>query len=97
MINNRTIGANFNRSGNPVVTKAEMDARINARPKPVAQRHLTPNGYTQTSIRKSHDVQNEARIAQIRILLTSASDRLNTARNKAIVRGTARGDFGRSR
>lgn len=97
MSNKRNAGASFNRSGNPLVTKAEMDARISARPKPTVERHLTPNGYTQTTIHKSHDAQNEARIAQIRNRLTSASDRLKLARNKAVVRGTARGDFERSR
>lgn len=87
----------FNRSSNQTVTKGEMDTLVGVRPKPVIEHHLTPGGDLETSVRQTLNVQKETRITQIQNRLTNASNRLNRDHSKAMVKGTAKADFDRSR
>ena len=90
-------GANFNQPSPQTVTKGELDALVAARPKPVVERHLTPGGELETSVRQAYNLKNEARISQIRDRLNNANERLNRDHGKAMVRGTAKSNFDRSR
>lgn len=55
----------FGRVAAAIVTKAELDQRIAARPKPRAELHLTPQGWEATEVRRQVDQASERRIRHI--------------------------------
>lgn len=94
-------GTAFNKStrqpSTHISTKEERDALIAARPKPKLEKHLTPGGITETSVRQKLNLQNEARIERIENRLKTAQSNMRFAHKKAQVRGKAKTDFDQSR
>jgi hypothetical protein len=73
----------------PVATKAELIARLNARQTPKAERALEPAGHSRNVVKSAHAAENEKRIAQIRERLLDARLNLRTgfAKSKDMDRG----------
>ncbi|MBL4647299.1 MAG: hypothetical protein JKY99_12685 [Rhizobiales bacterium] len=87
----------FSRAHSPIVTKTERDALIAARPKPIVQHNLRPNGMVQASVHQRVDALRKKRIREIANKLGKSSERLNQNRAKTFISGKAKADFGRSR
>ncbi len=87
----------FGRAASGVVTKAERDQRIAARPKPRAELHLTPNGWEAMEVRRQVDQESERRIRHIDERLKAARAKFKTGHSRALQRGRARQDFDRGR
>ncbi len=87
----------FGRAASGVVTKAELDQRIAARPKPRAELHLTPNGWQATEVRRQIDQDSERRIRHIDERLKTARENFETGHARALQRGRAKHDFDRER
>ena len=87
----------FGRAASGVVTKAELDQRIAARPKPRAELHLTPSGWQATDVRRQIDQESERRIRHIDERLKQARENFETGHARALQRGRAKQDFDRGR
>lgn len=87
----------FGRAASGVVTKAERDQRIAARPKPRAELHLTPNGWQATVVRRQLDQESERRIRHIDERLKVAREKIEKGHSLAVMRGRAKQDFDRGR
>lgn len=87
----------FGRAASGVVTKAELDQRIAARPKPRAELHLTPLGWESAVVRGRIDHDSERRIRLIDERLKSARENFKTSHARALRRGRAKQDFDRGR
>jgi len=87
----------FGRAAAGVVTKAERDQRIAARPKPRAELHLTPNGWEATEVRRQIDQESERRIRHIDERLKTARENFKNNHTRALSRGRAKQDFDRGR
>lgn len=87
----------FGRAASGVVTKAELDQRIAARPKPRAELHLTPNGWEATEVRRQIDQDSERRIRHIDERLRVARESFEKGHARALQRGRAKQDFDRER
>lgn len=70
----------------PMVTKAELIARLNARHTPKIERVLEPSGQLRQVVKAQYALENEKRIAVIRdrLLNAKAKLRLGFARSKGI-------------
>lgn len=77
-----------------IATKAEYDHRVNSRPTPELEPHLTPDDGTQAPVDHAVNHDNEARIQKLRNSLLNAQDGLRHDRKIAKVRGQAQHDFG---
>lgn len=66
------------------VSKAELEGRIAARTKPIVERHFTPSGTIEETVRRSLDAENERRIDFIQNRLArqkgNAKERFRMAR-----------------
>lgn len=87
----------FGRATSGVVTKAELDQRIAARPKPRAELHLTPNGWEAAEVKRQIDQDSERRIRHIDERLKAARENVQTGHARALQRGRAKQDFDRGR
>lgn len=87
----------FGRAASGVVTKAELDQRIAARPKPRAELHLTPNGWEAADVRRQIDQESERRIRHIDERLKQARQNFENGHARALQRGRAKQDFDRER
>ena len=78
-----------NMSARPIVTKAELIARLRARQTPKVERALEPSGYSRNVVKSAHAAENEKRILNIRERLLDARTKLRSgfARSKDIDRG----------
>ena len=90
-------GQGFAKSTSPVVTKAERDALIAARPKPKAEMHLTPGGAQETETKRTVNSMLEARIAAMTMRLERAREGMRAGHAKALNRANAKAGFERSR
>lgn len=79
-----------------IATKSELDLRIDNRPKPELEPHLTPDGSLHTSVDSAVNHDNEIRIQKLRNSLINAHDRLKNDHEKALVKGKAKDDFDHS-
>ncbi|MTD94367.1 hypothetical protein GIW81_08475 [Hyphomicrobium sp. xq] len=79
------------------MTKAELDQRIAARPKPRAELHLTPNGWEANDVRRQIDQESERRIRHIDERLKIARENFKDSHTRALERGRAKQDFDRGR
>ncbi len=80
-----------------IKTKAELEQRRAARPRPRAELHLTPPGITALDVKRRVDEYQEARIKLLETRLKSARTKLRHDLSYAVHKGKARGDFDRSR
>tara|TARA_R110002110_G_scaffold415618_1_gene652469 strand:- start:4272 stop:4553 length:282 start_codon:yes stop_codon:yes gene_type:complete len=80
-----------------IATRAELTQRIEARPEPAPQQHLTPSGWETAESQRQVNTANENRIAALRTSLGTAHETLNTDMRLANLRGHAKADFGHSR
>lgn len=87
----------FGLSASGLVTKAELEQRIAARPKPRAELHLTPNGWEATEVRRQIDQAGERRIRHLDERLKIARENFEKGHARALVRGRAKQDFDRGR
>ena len=87
----------FDRAGPGVATRAELDQRLAARPKPRAERHLTIDGSISTAVHSDLNQQAEARIAYLKDRLETADTKMRLARLRAGTKDRARSAFERSR
>lgn len=87
----------FGRAASGVVTKAELDQRIAARPKLKAELHLTPKGWEATEVRRQIDLAGEHRIRHLDERLNSARENFEKGHARALQRGRAKQDFDRER
>lgn len=87
----------FGSAASGVVTKAELEQRIAARPKPRAELHLTPNGWEAVDVRRQIDREGERRIRHIDERLKMAREKLEKGHGLALQRGRAKQDFDRGR
>jgi hypothetical protein len=76
-----------------IATKAEYDHRVNSRPTPELEPHLTPDDGTQAPVDHAVNRDNEVRIQQLRNSLLNAQERLRKDRGLASVRGRVQHDF----
>jgi len=91
------VSKEFGRAASGVVTKAELDQRIAAQPKPRAELHLTPNGWEVQAVNTEQFKAYRDRIHHLRERLNTAHDTLRDDRAKALVRGRAKQEFDRGR
>ena len=87
----------FDRAGPGIATRAELDQRVAARPKPRAERHLTIDGSISTAVHSDLNQQAEARIAYLKDRLEQADTKMRLARLRAGTKDRARNAFDRSR
>lgn len=87
----------FGLSASGLATKAELEQRIAARPKPRAELHLTPNGWEATEVRRQIDQAGERRIRHLDERLRQARENFEKGHARALVRGRAKQDFDRGR
>jgi len=87
----------FDRAGPGVATRAELDQRLAARPRPKAERHLTIDGSISTAVHSELNQQAEARIAYLKDRLEQADTKMRLARLRAGTKDRARNAFDRSR
>lgn len=87
----------FGRLAGGVATKAELEQRIAARPKPKAGLHLTPNGWEAEEVRRQIDQAGERRIRHLDERLKAARENFKNGHARALVRGRAKQDFDRGR
>lgn len=87
----------FGRAASGVVTKAELDQRIAARPKPRAELHLTPQGWEAAEVRRQIDQASERRIRHIDERLKAARENFKNGHARALQRGRAKKAFDRGR
>lgn len=86
----------FGRAASGAVTKAELDQRIAARPKPRAELHLTPNGWEATQVKRQIDQESERRIRHIDERLKQAREAFKQGHSRALQRGCAKQEFDRA-
>ena len=86
----------FGRAASGAVTKAELDQRIAARPKPRAELHLTPNGWEATQVKRQIDQESERRIRHIDERLKQAREAFKQGQSRALQRGCAKQEFDRA-
>jgi len=91
------VSKEFGRAASGVVTKAELDQRIAARPKPRAELHLTPQGWEANDVRRQIDQESERRIRHIDERLKTARENFKNGHARALQRGRAKQDFDRER
>lgn len=87
----------FGLSASGLVTKAELEQRIAARPKPRVELHLTPSGWEANEVRRQIDQAGERRIRHIDERLRHARENFEKGHARALVRGRAKKDFDRGR
>lgn len=88
----------FDQASPGLVTRAERDQRIAARPRPKAELHLTPNnGYQFAKVRQQLDDRSERRIKYIDEQLEEARNKFRKDRAHSVLRGRAKQDFDRGR
>lgn len=87
----------FGRAASGVVTKAELDQKIAAQPKPRVELHLTPGGYEVKEVNTQLFKTYRDRIRHLRERLEGAHDTLRDDRARAMQRGRAKQDFDRER
>lgn len=92
-----TKSKDFELAASGLVTKAELDQRLAARPKPRAELHLTPNGWEAAEVRRQIDQAGERRIRHIDERLKAARENFEKGHSRAILRGRAKQDFDRER
>lgn len=76
-----------------IATKAELDHRIENRPKPDLEPHLTPDDGTQAPVDNAVNDKNELRIQNLRNSLLNAQDELRHDQKIAKIKGRAKQDF----
>lgn len=87
----------FGSAASGIVTKAELEQRIAARPKPRVELHLTPSGSEAVNVRRSIDHDRERRIQHLDERLQKAREKLEKGHGLALQRGRAKQDFDRGR
>lgn len=87
----------FGLAASGTATKAELDQRIAARPKPRAELHLTPMGWEAAHVRRQIDQESERRIRHLDERLKKARETFERGHSFALLRGRARHDFDRGR
>jgi hypothetical protein len=87
----------FARAAAGVATRAELDQRLAARPKPRAERHLTIGGTQEHMVHAMLDAANERRIRYLQERLESLRTGIRHDQAQARLTGKARGDFERTR
>lgn len=87
----------FDQSSPGLVTRAERDHRIAARPRPKAELHLTPTGYQFAKVRQQLNDRSERRIKYIDERLKEAREKLEKDRSNSVLRGRAKQAFDRGR
>jgi hypothetical protein len=88
----------FDQASPGLVTRAERDHRIAARPRPKAELHLTPHdGYQFAKVRQQLDDRTERRIKHIDERLKEAREKLEKDRAHSVLRGRAKQAFDRGR
>ncbi len=76
-----------------IATNAELEHRIENRPKPELEPHLTPDDGTQESVDNAVNDKNELRIQNLRNSLLNAQDKLEKGQYFSQIRGKAKYDF----
>ncbi len=87
----------FDQASPGLVTRAERDQLIAARPRPKAELHLAPTGYQFAQVRQHLDDRKERRIKHIDVRMDEARERLEKDRSHSLLRGRAKQDFDRER
>jgi hypothetical protein len=67
----------------PIATKAELMARLNARQTPKIERALEPAGHSRNVVKSAHAAENERQIANLRERLLDAKAKLRTGFEKS--------------
>ena len=88
---------NFIAPAPSVTTRAELDQRLAARPKPATAQHLTIDGWQNREVRRQVDTMAENRIAYLENRLSRAREGLIAGHRLAGIRGKPKKDFERSR
>lgn len=87
----------FERAASGVVTKAERDNLIAARPRPRVELHLTPNGHEVVRLHNDLRIEHEERLRHLEERLKQARQTFKKGHRLALLRGRARHDFDRGR
>ncbi|ODA66578.1 hypothetical protein A7A08_02345 [Methyloligella halotolerans] len=87
----------FKQASSGAATKAELDQRIAARPKPKVEMQLTPQGAEAVEVRRELDHASERRIKHLEERLQTARNGLENSHARALQRGRAKQDFDRGR
>lgn len=87
----------FGRAASGVVTRAELDQKIAAQPKPRVELHLTPGGYEVKAVNTELFKAYRDRIHHLRERLQGAHNTLRDHRARALQRGRAKQNFDRER
>lgn len=87
----------FERAAAGLASRAELDQRLAARPKPRIERHLTIGGTQEYAVHATLDAANERRILYLQERLDWLRDTPRHDQAQARLSGKARGDFGRKR
>lgn len=87
----------FDQASSGAATKAELDQRIAARPKPKVEIQLTPQGAEAVEVRRGLDHASERRIKHLEERLQSARQGFENGHARALQRVRAKQDFERGR
>ena len=87
----------FDQASSGMATKAELDQRIAARPKPKIEMQLTPQGAEAVEVRRELHHASERRIKHLEERLQTARQGFESGYARALLRGRARQDFDRGR
>lgn len=87
----------FGRAAPGIATRAELEARIKARPKPELEQHLTISGTEERIVHAQVNAANENRIGYLRERLERLHKTLLRNQAKARLSGKVKSDFGRTR
>lgn len=87
----------FDQASSGAATKAELDQRIAARPKPKVEIQLTPQGAEAVEVRRELDHASERRIKHLEERLQTARNTFENGHARALRRGRAKQDFDRGR
>ena len=87
----------FERSSGGIVSKAEREQQLAARPVPKAELHLTPPGWDTAHIQLHLAQEADRRMKHIDERLKLARENFEKGHARALVRGQAKKDFDRGR
>jgi len=85
----------FARAAPGIATRAELEARIKARPKPKLERHLTISGSKERIVHGEVNAANENRIRILQERFSKLKDNARSDQAGARLTGKAKSDFGR--
>lgn len=87
----------FTRAASDIATRAELEQRIKARPKPRHELHLTISGTEEHTVHAEVNAANEDRIRDLQKRLDALRNGARGPQAHARLSGKAKGDFGRTR